>query len=199
MSVTHIDVLRHGKVLTPNLFCAAANEPLSAEGWQQLLKATTHYQPDQIISSPSLRCLSFAQNFSEQHALPLQVEPRIQEMNFGTWVGKTSQTLWETDQAAMQQLWSDPLSFTAPAGESMQAFIERVAAAWADFTQRYVEKRILLITHGGVIRVLLAQSLGIEYSQTLRFELGYGQAARFRLYADGTSSVYGLGLEQLLC
>lgn len=199
MSTTQIDVLRHGKVLTPHLFCAASDEPLSLEGWQQLVKTTKHYQPDQVLSSPSVRCLSFAQDFSAKRTIPLHVEQRIQEMNFGDWVGKSSQAIWEKDQAAMQQLWSDPLNFTAPKGESMLAFIQRVKAAWDDFTTLYTGKRILLVTHGGVIRVLLAQSLGIDYAQTLRFELGYGQAARFHVYVDGSSSVYGLGVESLRC
>lgn len=197
MTVTHLDVLRHGRVLTPNLFCAASHEPLSTEGWQQLCATTVHYKPDQILCSPSLRCAQFAQAFSAKHALALQIEPRLQEMNFGDWIGKTSQELWETDPTAMQQLWSEPLSFIAPNGEPMRDFIQRVTAAWSDLTINYAGQRILLITHGGVIRVLLAQSLGIDYAQTLRFELGYGQAACFRVYADGTSSVYGLGLEQL--
>ncbi|HPY42261.1 MAG TPA: histidine phosphatase family protein [Thiolinea sp.] len=199
MAITQIDVLRHGRVLTPNLFCAASTEPLSAEGWSQLRSTTRNYKPDQILCSPSLRCAQFAQELSVKRAVPLQIEPRIQEMNFGSWVGKSSAAIWELDQAGMQQLWSEPLSFTAPQGESMLAFIQRVQAAWADFTQAYTGQRVLLVTHGGVIRVLLAQSLGIGYAQTLRFELGYGQAARFRVYADGTSSVYGLGLEQLRC
>ncbi|WP_298613534.1 histidine phosphatase family protein [uncultured Thiothrix sp.] len=198
MSVTQIDVLRHGRVLTPNLFCAPSTEPLSETGWQQLVAATTEYKPDQILSSPSLRCAQFAKNFSEKCTAPLQLEPRIQEMNFGSWIGKSSQAIWEMDQAGLQQLWSDPLSFTAPQGESMQAFIQRVTEAWAEFTQLYVGQRVLLITHGGVIRVLLARTLGIGYAQTLRFELAYGQAVRFRVYADGTSSVYGLGLERLI-
>ncbi|HMT91616.1 histidine phosphatase family protein [uncultured Thiothrix sp.] len=198
MTVTQIDILRHGRVLTPNLFCAPSTEPLSAEGWQQLSTATERYRPDQILSSPSLRCAQFAEHFSSQSAIPLQIEPRIQEMNFGTWIGKTSQTIWETDQVGLQQLWSDPLSFTSPQGESMPAFIQRVTAVWDELIQRYAGKQILLMTHGGVIRVLLAQSLGINYAQTLRFELGYGQAVRFRVYADGRSSVCGLGLERLL-
>ena len=199
MAATQIDVLRHGRVLTPNLFCAASTEPLSAEGWSQLRRTTRNYKPDQILCSPSLRCAQFAQELSSKRAVPLQIEPRIQEMNFGNWIGKSSEAIWELDQVGMQQLWSEPLSFTAPDGESMQAFIQRVQAAWTDFTQTYVGQRLLLVTHGGVIRVLLAQSLGIGYAQTLRFELGYGQAARFHVYADGTSSVYGLGLEQLTC
>lgn len=197
MSVTQIDVLRHGQVLTPNLFCAPSTEPLSQVGWQQLTTATRDYRPDQILSSPSARCAEFAQKFSAKAAIPLQIEARIQEMNFGNWISKTSQAIWATDQVGLQQLWSDPLSFTAPQGESMQTFIERVTEAWADLTQLYAGQRVLLITHGGVIRVLLAHSLGIGYAQTLRFELAYGQAVRFRVYADATSSVYGLGLEQL--
>lgn len=199
MSITSIDVLRHGKVVTPDLFCAASNEPLSAVGWQQLRQATHAYKPDQILCSPSWRCLQFAKELSTEQTLPLHIEPRIQEMNFGDWIGKSTQELWATDPTGLQQLWTDPLSFTAPQGESMLAFIHRVQAAWNDVTRLYAGQRILLVTHGGVIRVLLAQTLGINYAQTLRFELGYGQAVRFHVYADHTSSVYGLGLEQLRC
>lgn len=199
MPNTYIDLLRHGQVQTPGLFCAPSPEPLSTVGWQQLEHATRHCRPDWLISSPSVRCHAFAETFSCQNAIPLQVEPRLQEMNFGQWVGRQASELWQTEQAQMECLWNQPLDFTAPAGEAMPTFIQRVQSAWADLLQQHAGQRLLVLTHAGVIRVLLAQALGIPYPQTLRFELAYAHFVRITVYADGTSSVYGLGLEQLPC
>ena len=53
--VTHIDVVRHGEVATPGLFCAPPEEPLSELGWKQLQRTTQNVSYEQVISSPSRR------------------------------------------------------------------------------------------------------------------------------------------------
>ncbi len=86
---TTVDLLRHGQVATPNLFCAPSHEPLGNSGWKQLTLATQPGQWDVVISSPSRRCHDFARLLAQRLACPFVVDPRFGEMDFGDWIGKT--------------------------------------------------------------------------------------------------------------
>lgn len=196
-SATLIDLVRHGTVATPGLFCAHPEEPLSEAGWQQLTRTTQATQVDQVITSPSVRCHTFASQFAAARQLPLQTLNGLQEMQFGEWVGLSALEVWQRDAELLQTLWQSPLSFIAPQGEALTEFAERVEHSWHQLVAEHSSKRVLIITHGGVIRVLLAFALGIPYKNTLGFELGYGSAVRMRAYNDGVVSVYGLGVRDL--
>lgn len=196
-AITHIDLIRHGRVLTPNLFCAPATEPLSPAGWEQLAITTRHAQADVMISSPSRRCYEFAAYLAKARCWPLYQLAGFQEMNFGNWIGKTTEAIWQQDNSGLQTLWAAPLDFTAPGGEALVAFVQRVQDSWADVLSQYAGQRILVFTHGGVLRVLLANVLKIPYCNALGFDIDYGSAVRIRVYADGSSSVYGLGVKDL--
>nr|CAA6829579.1 MAG: Alpha-ribazole-5'-phosphate phosphatase (EC [uncultured Thiotrichaceae bacterium] len=196
-SPTYIDVIRHGQVATPGLFCATTDEPLSKEGWQQLKTTTMMAQADQVITSPSQRCCEFAKQFAQKHEIPLQTLNTFQEMHFGDWVGLSAVDVWQQDSALLQTLWNDPQQFISPNGEALLEFAERVEHGWYELLEQYSGKHVLVFTHGGVIRVLLALVLGISYKNTLGFDITYGSAVRMRVYADGVVSVYGLGVNNL--
>ena len=196
-STTFIDLVRHGHVATPGLFCASTDEPLSETGWTQLTATTQTAQIDQVITSPSRRCAEFAQHFAQKHDLPLQTVNAFQEMHFGDWVDLSATEVWQQDSVLLKSLWESPQDFTAPNGEALLEFAERVEHSWHELLEQYGGKRVLVFTHGGVIRVLLALALGIPYKSTMGFDLGYGSAVRMRVYEDGAVSVYGVGVRDL--
>lgn len=191
---TTVDLLRHGQVVTPNLFCAPSNEPLGNHGWKQLTLATQAGQWDIVISSPSRRCHDFARLLAQRLGCPFGVDPRFGEMDFGDWIGKSQTDIWEQYPELMQQLWYQPRRFIAPNGEAMEDFIDRVQQAWDELQRSYAGQNILLLTHAGVIRVVLAKVLDILYQRSLRFEVGYAQLTRVRTYPDGETSLVGHGL-----
>ncbi|WGZ94627.1 MAG: histidine phosphatase family protein [Candidatus Thiothrix putei] len=191
---TTVDLLRHGQVVTPNLFCAPSNEPLGNHGWKQLTLATQAGQWDIVISSPNRRCHDFARLLAQRLGCPFGVDPRFGEMDFGDWIGKSQSDIWEQYPELMQQLWYQPRRFIAPNGEAMEDFIDRVQQAWDELQRSYAGQNILLLTHAGVIRVVLAKVLDILYQRSLRFEVGYAQLTRVRTYPDGETSLVGHGL-----
>jgi broad specificity phosphatase PhoE len=193
---TTIDLLRHGQVATPNLFCAPSHEPLGISGWKQLTLATQHGQWEAIVTSPSRRCHDFARLLAQRVGCPFAVEERFGEMDFGRWVGMTQDDIWAQEPELMQQLWYQPRRFIAPGGEAMEDFITRVHDGWADLQAQYAGQHVLVLTHAGVIRVVLAKVLDILYQKSLRFEVGYAQTTRLKVYPDGVCSVVGHGLPQ---
>lgn len=192
---TTIDLVRHGEVQTPGLFCAHANEALSETGWQQMSLLENLHVWDQIVSSPYARCQQFAQRLAKRKSLPLLSDEGLQEMNFGRWQGKTQQSIWDKESDQLQQLWSSPLDFTAPDGESMLAFIERTQAAWQQLLSEYENKSILLLSHAGVIRAILSIALDIDYVSAQKFNIAHGKINRLRYYSDQQYSLQAWGVD----
>jgi len=188
-SATTIDLVRHGEVQTPGLFCATANEPLSETGWHQLTALKHQAEWSAIISSPQKRCREFAAQLAQQQNIPLCVDQAWREMNFGRWTGQRYQSVWDTDAQLLKQLWKTPLDFTAPDGESMRDFIARIQACWEKLLTQHQGKHILVLTHAGAIRALLATVLNIDYQSTQKFAVAHGKINRIRSWPDGEVSL----------
>ncbi len=56
----------------------------------------------------------------------------------------------------------------------MLAFSSRVLAAVEHLHSAYAGQRVLLVSHGGVMRLLLAQARGLPREQLLNVEVGHG-------------------------
>jgi alpha-ribazole phosphatase len=80
----------------------------------------------------------------------------------------------ETDAEALGLFWADPYAFTPPQGEPVVDFSTRVLAAVERLQATCAGERVLLISHGGVMRLLLAQARGLPREQLLNVEVGHG-------------------------
>ena len=91
MTSTLITLVRHGKVAGPAALYGKTDIALSTSGHSDLTRALNNLHTQnpitQLISSPKIRCLQVAQEFSTQQHIPLQTEDNLQEMNFGVWDG----------------------------------------------------------------------------------------------------------------
>ena len=113
-------------------------------------------------------------NLAAQLGLPVQLDKDLQELHFGAWEGQSAAALMETDAEALGLFWADPYSFTPPEGEPVADFSARVLAAIERLHAAYAGERVLLISHGGVMRLLLAQARGLPREQLLNVEVGHG-------------------------
>lgn len=122
------------------------------EGLKNSLK-TVHF--DDCYSSDLIRCqetLNYILPF--HHVIPDQ---RLRELNFGDWEGKTYETL--KDDERYQQWLLNWESFAPPNGESGKTFQARVLSFYSELMatwQQNKRRKILIVTHGGVIRYLLS-------------------------------------------
>ena len=191
---TQIDLLRHGELETPALFCAKSDEPLSDKGLQDLLKTTKNGTWDFIISSPYKRCQDFAKTLVKQKECELIIDPAFQEMDFGRWTGIPTKTLWEQESASLKNLWDSPELFIAPSGESMSDFTQRIKKGWQALLAEYENSNVLLITHAGVIRTVLTEALKMSHQSALSFNIEYAHLSQLHYYSDGVYSLRSHGL-----
>lgn len=183
MTVTQIDVLRHGQCEGGDIFRGHFDAQLTAAGLVQMQAACAGSKIlwDVIISSPLQRCWHFAQSCAPS-TTSVRTDGRLKEMSFGDWDGKNIADVWHSDEARIAAWSRDPSSVTPPNGEPLVAVDQRVAQFLEDCVNQHHGQKILLVTHGGIIRVLLTRILGMPLAHANRWEVPYGCLSRLAIY-----------------
>ncbi|WP_407730264.1 alpha-ribazole phosphatase family protein [Pseudomonas helleri] len=188
MSVT-LDLLRHGETELGGGLRGSLDDALTPVGWEQMRAAVQGQGPwDRIVSSPLQRCALFAQELAGQLALPVTFDKDLQELHFGEWEGQSAAALMQTDEQALGLFWADPYSFTPPQGEPVLEFSQRVLAAVTRLQQAYAGERVLVVCHGGVMKLLLAQARGLPREQLLNIQVVNGALFELQVDAHGVLS-----------
>ncbi len=184
--LTRVDLLRHGETQGGPRFRGSTDDPLMDVGLEQMKYATSSNQRwDRVISSPLARCAEFARVFARQNFLPLSFDQRLKEMHFGAWEGRTAADLMAEDPDALTRFWSDPDKYPPPAGEPLARFQARVLDAWIDIVTHHAGQRVLVVTHGGVIRVLLCHVLERPVTRLQELGIKHGGLYGVRVDDDG--------------
>mgnify|MGYP002759763593 CR=1 FL=1 len=180
-----LDLLRHGETELGGGFRGSLDDALTETGWAQMRAAVVQGGPwDRLVSSPLQRCARFAEHLAGELDLPLALEPGMRELHFGEWEGRSALDLMQDHEQALGQFWADPYGFTPPGGEPVTDFAERVLGALAQLHAAHAGERVLLVTHGGVMRLLLARARGLPREQLLQVQVGHGALHRLRVDAD---------------
>ncbi|MGL4475246.1 MAG: histidine phosphatase family protein [Shewanella sp.] len=201
-----IMLFRHGLCHGGAIFRGHSDVAPSALGLQQLQQALTHsYErlgaPHLIVCSDLGRCRQGLMTFYQQHwpdgAGPkIEVTEQLRELNYGDWDGQLISDIYQHTPSAVEDFYADPWAFTPPNAETMAAFAARLDSLWQqvltsvltrapacahamnapDNRHNHSTPCVWLVTHGGVMRYLMAKALGLGqhagiYSQ---LQLGYG-------------------------
>lgn len=128
-----------------------------------------------IFCSPLLRTRQFAEPLARRQGLrPVTLET-LGEMSFGRWEGKTYEELSAEEQQALIAWNREPDKLSPPGGESLSSVAGRVEKALAEIKSALSEKdRAAVITHGGVIRVMVALVLGAPLSAAAKMNIEPG-------------------------
>lgn len=182
---TTIDMIRHGEPLGGKKYRGQIDDPLSEKGWRQMREAVADHCPwELIVTSPLSRCQAFAEELAQRHGVPLQVEPRLKEIGFGAWEGKTATELLAEDDRLLANFWSDPLNHTPPGAEPLAAFRDRIVAAWNDLLQQHAGKHLLIVGHAGQMRMVVRHVLDMPLDRLFRIQVD--NASLTRIQVDGS-------------
>lgn len=164
MHETWVDVIRHGSPEGGSRYRGhGVDDPLSAEGWQQMWAAVGSSRPWQsIYSSPMRRCREFAQQLGAEGGVPLHIVDELKEVGFGSWEGKTKQELQRSDPKGFAAFYQDPIKHPPAGAERLPAFCDRVQVAYQKIVDSTNHERILIVAHAGVMRAILAGVLNLD-------------------------------------
>ncbi|WP_150305274.1 histidine phosphatase family protein [Pseudomonas saliphila] len=180
------ELLRHGETERGGGFRGSLDDALTQTGWQQMRQAVhQHAGWDLIVTSPLQRCATFAAELAQLHGAPLEIQADLRELHFGEWEGWHPRDLMQDQAALLARFWDDPYAFTPPGAEPVAAFRQRVLAVMADLQRRHAGRRILIISHAGVMRLLLARARCWPDRDLLQVEVSHGQLISLHLSENG--------------
>ncbi|RDE22645.1 histidine phosphatase family protein [Motiliproteus coralliicola] len=191
-----IDLLRHGRCDDGAIYRGRTDSPLSSSGLAQMesaiaamVESSSQAGPgwQQILCSPLQRCSVPAASFARQLQLPLVVEPDLRELDFGQWEGLPLEQVWQQQLQQVMAFWQDPDRNPPPDGESLQALRQRLQAlmqGWLAKVEEGSERRLLCVTHGGVVRAIICMLLGLPGASAQQLSLDYASLSRVELYPD---------------
>jgi alpha-ribazole phosphatase len=108
---TTLDLMRHGEPVGGRKYRGQIDDPLSEKCWAQMRAAVGDARPwTRIVSSPLLRCTSFAESLSRQHGLPLTLDARLMEVGFGVWEGRTADEIEQDAPGTVARFKADPVN-----------------------------------------------------------------------------------------
>jgi alpha-ribazole phosphatase/probable phosphoglycerate mutase len=150
---------------------------LSARGRRraQLLARTLDRIPlAAVYSSPSTRALDTAGPLAAAHHLIPYVEDALREIDFGELEGRS----YDEIQAAYPDLyrsWMEtPTLVEFPGGESYTQLRVRALAALEAIRVRHRGEVAAIVSHGGILRAMLADCLRMPDEAIFRIDQGYG-------------------------
>ena len=124
-----------------------ANIALNETGENQALITAQNLideEIDLIISSPLKRALQTAEIINKTKNIPLIIDERISERDFGEFEGK------ETSSFNFEEFWSYKINKKYEKAENIKDFFDRIYNFLDEIKETYKNKRILIVTHGGV-------------------------------------------------
>ena len=145
---------RHGQTIwnVENKICGATDIALTELGHEQAIKlgrmiAEGDYYIDKIICSPLIRAAETARHISEETGIPMEVEMRLKEQNFGKY--ESTPRNGEEFQRAKAEFINRYEN-----GESMLQMAQRIYNLLDEIKTRSEDTTYLLVAHNGISRFI---------------------------------------------
>ena len=195
---TLVSVMRHGTVDGPNnVLRGRTDTPLSDTGWQEMRAACAALDipVTTIATSPLARCSAFAQAFAAQQVLPITMHDDLREIDLGAWENLLPDEARTATPELFAQFQTSPEGTSPPDGEPFDAFKQRVLTAFDACLTQTRGGHLLMVTHAGVMRVLLADKMNLPWATTYRIAIP--PAGGFRLSYLAGHAPYLLSLNSI--
>jgi len=163
--MTDLVLVRHGETIwhAENRYAGASDVELSRQGRAQAAQLAAWASSAglcAIWASSLSRALATATPCAERAGLPLQVDLRLRELDFGDGEGLTAGEMRQRFPEAFAAFGIDPVANHLPGGEDPAAAVGRFVAGLNDIAEGHPGGRVLVVAHTTVIRLALCHFLG---------------------------------------
>ncbi len=191
MLPTQLFLLRHGEVESryQRVFGGQIDMDLSPQGHlqaQALAKYLKGTPLDAIYCSPMKRAQQTLSPLLAHYKFEATTIPDLREVHFGDWTGLSFQEVHDKFQISAFQ-WLDMLEEAAlPNGECSKTFRTRIEPAVTEILGANAGKKIAIVCHGGVIRMILSILLHLPLPKLAHFEIEYASVTQVHLLPHKT-------------
>jgi broad specificity phosphatase PhoE len=167
-------LVRHGETTwnREQRWQGQADAPLSPLGHEQardLAERLRRIVPEAaaIYSSDLARARDTAAPAAAALGLRTAEHPGLREMDVGGWSGLSREDIRERFAADWSRI-ADGEDLPRGGGETLAAFAGRVLGTLRELVLRHRREPIVVVTHGGVIRVVVVHVLGLDFAELRR-------------------------------
>jgi alpha-ribazole phosphatase len=191
-ATTKVWLIRHAATESMEGRCYGWHDvPLAQTGIDQAKHLATRLaqsRMDVVYASPLRRALETARILAEPHDAPVETHGGLAEIHFGDFEGLSYDEIQKRFPDIYHLWMHQPTAVRFPNGEDFRGFQRRALAFVDSIVARHVGKSIAVVTHAGVVRILLADALGIPDSHIFRLAQDYAAVNRID-YADHGATV----------
>ncbi|TSC65031.1 MAG: putative phosphoglycerate mutase [Parcubacteria group bacterium Gr01-1014_91] len=165
------------------------DESLAPEGVEQA-KQVASVIPESVTrlySSPLLRARQTAEIINEKRALPTSFHDELMEVHMGKVTGKSWKDL-EFGETLKEKHRTVQYDYR-PEGESVDEVKSRVLSFLSKINEIHDDNEVLIVTHGGIIRVLKLLESGLPSLSTNQIQNASLYAFDFKGVFDGTNTL----------
>ncbi len=178
-----VDLVRHGESLYNRLgkVQGHTNSPLTDLGREQarrVAEALKGRGVEVIYTSDLARALETARIIGEVVGLEPVVLEGFREIALGQWEGRPIEEIRKEDWENLELWYSRPMEAKIPGAESLKAFKGRVLATFQRVMGEHPQGRIALVSHGGVLSVIISHVLGLDLNNLWHFRLNNASLSR---------------------
>jgi alpha-ribazole phosphatase len=172
-------LVRHGEIEqgVNSVYYGQLDVALSACGIEQSNRLCEILAPVPLVavySSDLTRTLHTADLIARSHGLGVTRLPAIREINMGEWEGQGLAEINTAHPEIVARMYHNPREFQYPGGESFTEFELRVNNAVQSILASYQTGGVVLVTHGGVCRLVIAGVLELPPKNRLRIAQDFG-------------------------
>ena len=176
---TEIILIRHGTTAwnKDKKFQGTKDIELNEDGIREAERLQDYFRNhslDKIYTSDLKRASVTAETISVPHNLEVIPKNKLRELNFGLWEGLTYSEIRQKNPELSRKWFSDPTSVTIPEGEDMKSFSQRLRDCFNNIIKNNKNRKIMVVTHGGVIRVWLSILLDISLKTNWKLAIDNG-------------------------
>lgn len=140
---------------------------------QDKLKLILNFKAVALYASPLKRAMESAAIAGASLGLQPTVAPDLQEINFGCFEGLTYSEIEKLYPEEFRVWMERPAEIKFPQGENFAEVKARVLRFKEFLLQTHAGEAVVLVSHGGANRIILAEALGVRDHMIFRIDQAY--------------------------
>jgi broad specificity phosphatase PhoE len=190
--------IRHGSTIYTEqnrLYDAEDYPPINEKGKEETVKLAEWLKVkssnfDAIYSSNAIRSIQSARILSKHLKQDFEILDGLYERKPGKWGGLTFEQIEEKHPDMLDEYHKNPCTFWPEGGETLMEVKKRVGKIIDTIVEKNLSKKILIVTHSGVIQSAISHALDIPPVHQAKIHIANGSATQINYYQEWASLVY---------